>query len=115
MSTEITWEDLEARLQGCMFLIGLTFVDENEAVIEQYQTSGRFKEFDDVLMRLEREDGSIYQVPYDPDTIAYAEPGEYRERSTGRIIVDPDFIIRWTINITKPEAIAEIKQHGFLA
>lgn len=114
MSTEITWEDLEARLQGCMFLIGITFVDDKEAVIDQYQTSGRFQEFDDVLMRIAREDGSIYQVPYDPETITYAEPGEYRERSTGRVITDPDFLIRWTIRITEPSAIEEIKQHGFL-
>jgi len=41
-----------------------------------------------------------------PDLRAFqdAPPGEYRLRSTGEVVVDPDFISSWTINRPPPDA-----------
>ena len=41
--------------------------------------------------------GELRLLP--PDTIAYqpADPGEYRLRSTGDVVLNPDFLSTWTI------------------
>ena len=41
--------------------------------------------------------GELRRLP--PDTRAYqpADPGEYRLRSTGEVVVNPDFLSTWTI------------------
>lgn len=111
----MTWEELQAYLKGKSFLIGLTFIGEDEEEIEQYQTNGTVKELtDDGLLRIMRSDGSIFQMPYDKDTIRNAEKGEYRERATGQIIKDPDFIMTWEIVIIENDNLEEIKKHGYL-
>ena len=40
MQTKITWEELQDYIKGKLFLIGLTFVDKNGDLKEQYQTHG---------------------------------------------------------------------------
>jgi hypothetical protein len=115
-TTEISWEDLHDLLQGCTLLIGLTFVDGNGHVVEQYQTHGTFETFTtDYRMQIRRPDGTLFRLPYEPETISEAAPGEYRERSTGTVITDPDYLVRWTITVNPdaPETIAEIKREGF--
>jgi hypothetical protein len=111
----MTWEQLQKFLKAKVFLIGLTFIDQDEKIIEQYQTSGTLFELSDSgLLRFTRRDGSIFQMPYDKDTIKKAVAGEYREKSTGDIIVNPDYITTWEIKVKHSEDISEIKQRGYI-
>ena len=111
----MTWEELQIYIKGKLFLIGLSFVDKNGDLIEQYQTHGTVVELtNDGLFKLEREDNSIFQMPYDKETINKADKGEYRERSTGQIIKDPDFLMSWEITIDDNYDINEIKKVGFI-
>lgn len=111
----MTWEELQEYLKGKLFLVGLTFVEENGILKEQYQTHGTVQELtNDGLIKLIREDKSIFQMPYDNETIDKAEKGEYRERSTGLIIKDPDYIMSWEISITVNDKINDIKEVGFI-
>jgi hypothetical protein len=66
-------------------------------------------------MQIRRKDGTLYKLPYDPNSIQEAAPGEYRERSTGTVITDPDYLVRWTITVNPdaPENMEEIKRQGF--
>jgi hypothetical protein len=41
--------------------------------------------------------GETYWLPPDPSCFERARPGQYRLRSTGEVIVDPDYISDWTI------------------
>lgn len=109
------WEELQEYLKGKIFLIGLTVIDNKGELIEQYQTHGKVKELMvDGLFKIERRDGSIFQMPYDKDTIKKAEKGEYREKETGHIIKNPDFIMTWEITTTANDNLEEIKQFGYL-
>lgn len=111
----MTWEELQNYLKGKLFLVGLTFVDENGILKEQYQTHGIVQELtNDGLIKLIREDKTIFQMPYDNETINEAEKGEYREKSTGQIINNPDYIMTWEISITENDNINEIKEVGFM-
>lgn len=111
----MTWEELQNYLKSKLFLVGLTFVDENGILKEQYQTHGTVLELkNDGLIKFIREDKSIFQIPYDNETINKAEKGEYRERSTGQIIKNPDYMMSWEISITENDNINNIKEVGFI-
>src|SRR5580765_6390932 len=111
----MTWEELQMFLKGKVFLIGLTFIDKDEKLIEQYQTSGIVEELTDFgLFKFKRTDGSIFQLPYDKETIKQAAKGEYKEKATGNIITDPDYITTWEIVVNNREEILEHKQKGFI-
>jgi len=111
----MTWERLQEYLKGKIFLIGLTFVDKKGDLIEQYQTNGIVSELtNDGLFKIKRKDGSIFQMPYDKDTIKKADKGEYRERATGEIIKDPDFIMTWEITTTANDNLEMTKRNGYI-
>ena len=111
----MTWDELKEYLKEKVFLIGLSFVDKNGDLVEQYQTHGSLIELtDEGLLKIKREDNSIFQMPYDRDTIKKADKGEYRERSTGQIIIDPDYIMTWEITLNENDDTSEMKKVGFV-
>ncbi len=111
----MTWKELQDYIKGKLFLVGLTFVNREGNLIEQYQTHGIISDLtDDGLFKIQKEDGSIFQMPYDNETIQKAENGEYREHSTGLIIKDPDFIMTWKITINENDNTEKIKRVGFI-
>ncbi|MBK9673439.1 MAG: hypothetical protein IPP56_16585 [Bacteroidetes bacterium] len=111
----MTWEELKQFLIGKTFLIGLTFIDQDKKVIEQYQTSGKVDELtDDGIFKFRRFDNSIFQLPYDTKTIREAKEGEYRERETGNIIVNPEYITTWEIVIHNTKNIENMKLKGYV-
>ena len=111
----MTWEQLQAYLKDKMFLIGLTFIDQSGQLIEQYQTHGTVLELtDDGLFKIERKGNSIFQIPYDKDSIKKADKGEYREKGTGTIVKDPDFIMTWEITTFENDNLEDIKKHGYI-
>jgi hypothetical protein len=110
----MTWDELKLYLIGKLFLIGISCVDENDNLIEQIQTSGNVKELtDEGILILTRSDNSIFKIPYDNENISIAEKGEYRERQTGIIVVDPDYITSWTITIHDEKHLDDIRTFGF--
>lgn len=111
----MTWEEFRISLKGKVFLIGLTFVDQNEKLIEQYQTSGIVDELtNDGLLIFKKADGGFFKLPFDKETIRTAPKGEYREKSTGNIILNPDYITTWEIKIKQTDNLDEIKQNGYI-
>lgn len=49
------------------------------------------------LVRIACDDGQTHEYPFDPRTLERAPPGEYRLRSTGQVIVDPHYLMTWTV------------------
>jgi hypothetical protein len=112
---KMNWEQLQKFLQGKMFLIGLTFIEKDRQLIEQYQTHGTVEILTDTgLLKIKRKDGSVFQIPYDKDTIRAAGKGEYRERATGEIINDPDFIMTWEVITDRYDDLSDLKIHGYI-
>lgn len=88
-------------LIGKYVIIGLTYRDEQGEVMEQRQVHGtvvsahQIKGFE-IELAGERS-GDIFTLPPDPRAFKEADPGEYRLRSTGEVVVDPDLVTKWTI------------------
>ena len=87
-----------AELLGAHVLVGITCLDRSGRVAEQYQFHGR-------VVRASRGEGIVIvnavgeelKLPPDGRAFVPADPGEYRLRSTGEVVVDPDYTATWTI------------------
>jgi hypothetical protein len=47
------------------------------------------------LVRLRCDDGEVRDYPFDARTLQRAPAGEYRLRSTGQVVRNPDFLMTW--------------------
>lgn len=111
----MTYKQLQEFLLGKVFLIGLTIIDNEGELIEHYQTHGIVSELtDDGLIRIKRKDNSIFQMPYDKDTINKADKGEYRLSATKEVVIDPDFLMTWEISTNGTNDLDKIKMYGYI-
>ena len=88
-------------LIGKTILIGLTYYTANNEFIEQNQYWGKVVESNENRILVKLNDGEIFRLPPDLSSTQIAAPGEYRLRSTGEIVVNPDYLTTWNIN--RPE------------
>jgi hypothetical protein len=110
----MTWRELRNHLKGKVFLVGLTFIDQEGEIIEVYQTHGIVTKLTiDGFFKIRREDDSIFTILYNKDTIKAAKEGEYREKTTGETIKNPDFIMSWEIKLTSLDELEKIKTRGY--
>lgn len=94
------WDQTRAaKLVGATVLIGITRLSAAGAGREQMfgviRSADARKGFEVVLGG--SRSGQIYWIPPDLRNFSAARPGEYRLRSTGEVISDPDYISNWTI------------------
>jgi len=94
------WDDeVATSLPGKLILVGITYKDAEGAVVESVQFFGRVVKAErarGITLALEGgRSGETYVLPPDMRSLERARPGEYRLRSTGEIVIDPDFLITW--------------------
>jgi len=89
-------------LVGKYVLIGITRLDHTGEFIRQEQYHGRVT-YADRSIRIRLSTGRDYELPPDTRSFRRAAPGEYRLRSTGEMVVDPDFTTSWTVNSPPPD------------
>ena len=88
---------MAAQLLGKHLLVGLTYLNDDGTVDRQEQLHGDVIRADEEGLAIRLPSGGHYWLP--PDFRAYkqAAPGEYRLRSTGEVLIDPDYITTWTV------------------
>ncbi|MBR6782605.1 MAG: hypothetical protein IKM33_05350 [Clostridia bacterium] len=91
---EITPDDL----LGKVLLVGITYYTQSDEFIEQKQFYGTVTEVGSTLIRLRQKDGTEITLPPDLRSTKRARPGEYTLRSTGEVVVNPDFLATWNVN-----------------
>jgi hypothetical protein len=96
------WDsDFAAQLIGKTVLIGITYLDAGGSLLEQVQFHGIIVEArpdHGVIVNCRGENvGQKFTVPPDLRSIQPARPGKYRLRSTGEVVVDPDYTTSWTM------------------
>jgi hypothetical protein len=80
-------------LIGKRILVGLTFVAESGEVTNRAQFHGTIRAATPKGVVVQRADGkSDFTLPPSQEFIEPAAPGQYRLRSTGEVIEDPDFV-----------------------
>jgi hypothetical protein len=87
-------DELAAKLLGRSLLIGITDETHNGELIGRRQVFGQVLVADrrrGICVR-NNKDASEFWLPPDTRGIEAAAPGEYRNRTTGEVIVNPDFL-----------------------
>jgi hypothetical protein len=90
---------LAEQLVGRHVLVGVTFEDRHGAVDRREQLHGYVIVADaerGVAVQLAGS-SKVYWLPPDLRGWTTAPPGEYRLKSTGEVVVDPDYLATWTI------------------
>lgn len=92
-------EQEAAAFIGKHLLVGITRRNRNDEVVGVEQFHGD-------IIRASREEGIILRlhgsnaerwVPPDLSRLEAAEPGEYRLKASGEVVVDPDYLSTWTV------------------
>lgn len=94
------WDDQKAAwLVGKYALVGVAWTEKGAERAEQYH--GRIVSADpEVGISVECEGtwkGETFVIPPSTDFVQPAQPGEYRLRTTGETIVNPDVLTTWRI------------------
>lgn len=92
-------EDRGRSMIGKTILVGLTSISPNGSASEVRQLVGSAEQIDQMGIRLRLEGGDYYDLPPDLRPVDEAMPGEYRLRSTGQVVVDPDFTATWNVRL----------------
>lgn len=92
--SELSFSDL----LGKTILVGITYYTKDNEFIEQKQYWGTVIEANDKQIRFRQKNGDVFWLPPDLSSTKLAPKGEYRLRSTGEIVVDPDFTSVWIAN-----------------
>ncbi len=94
---EITFDDLI----GKVLLVGITYYTHDNEYIEKKQLYGTVTEANENGIRVRQKDGTDFTLPPDLGSTKRARQGEYKLRSTGEVVVNPDFLATWTVNLPK--------------
>ena len=89
-------------LIGKSILVGIAYMDETGVEIDRIQFHGiivRARKNEGIVIEKAKPNGE-FTLPPDLRAISIANPGEYRLRSTGEVVVNPDLLTTWTV--TKP-------------
>lgn len=84
-------------LVGKVLLVGLTYYTKDNEWIRQEQFYGTVTEANESVIRLRQKDGREISLPPDLSSTKRARPGEYKLRSTGETVVDPDYLATWNL------------------
>jgi len=88
------------QLDGAVVLVGMTYNEPSGKRLEQFfGTVIAAHETEGVTLLLEgTRAGETFRLPPDLRAFFPARPGSYRLRTTGEIVVDPDFTATWERN-----------------
>ena len=92
-------DQFAAELIGAHVLVGMTHMDHGGKPINQTQFHGKVTKADpkEGVTIVDAAGEEHWLPPHWPSYVA-AEPGEYRLRSTGEVVVDPDYTSTWTVH-----------------
>ncbi len=81
---------------GKHLLFGVSFTDHEGTLLGQEQGHGEIVEITAEVIKVRRPDSEeLFTLPPFVDELEPAPPGEYRLRSTGEVVVNPDLIGRF--------------------
>ena len=87
----ITFEELV----GKVLLVGITYYTHENELVAQKQFYGTVTEANQSIIKIKQKDGTEIALPPDLSSTKRARPGEYKLRSTGEVVVNPDFFATW--------------------
>jgi hypothetical protein len=97
---DIETERVES-LIGKSILIGLTYIDSKGSITERKELHGKIIKINNsgISVKLQGiHNGENFRLPPNTKALKEASPGEYRLRTTGEVIINPDLFITYEVN-----------------
>jgi len=85
-------------IAGKTIIIGVTTLDSSGKVVKRFQIYGTVSEATREKFVIRRPNGKNYTLPPFYSNVCPAAPGEYRLRSTGEVVVNPDYTTTWDVH-----------------
>jgi hypothetical protein len=100
---EVFDDALAKNLVGKTLLIGITHTDSDGKMLRRSQIVGLVTVANRAKGICIRDNRTSEEKWFPPDTrgIEPAPPGEYRNRATGEVVNDPDYLDSWTVAAPK--------------
>lgn len=96
-------EQVASEILGASVVVGLTFNKPDGQLDHHEQMHGRVGTADvqrGICVHLEgHREGEMFWLPPDTRSVFRASPGEYRLKSTGEVVSNPDFTLQYTITL----------------
>lgn len=83
---------------GKTIIAGITTLDASGKVVKRFQIYGTVSEATSEKFVIRRPNGKHYTLPPFYSNVCPAAPGEYRLRSTGEVVVNPDYTTTWDVH-----------------
>lgn len=99
----MTEDTMHSQLIGKTILLGNTILDRHGKVSEQKQMHGVVVVANEEGIKIELPSRDYFYLPPGFGAICPAKPGEYRLRSTGEVVVNPDYLTEWTVYASSEE------------
>jgi hypothetical protein len=91
-----------ATLLGSHLLVGFTYLRPDGGLDRRLQFHGTVESVGEDVVEVRRADtGEIFTLPSAPEAYEPAPPGEYRLKTTGEVVVDPDFTCTYEVHPTQ--------------
>jgi len=88
---------------GKHLLMSLTYLNASGEVDHKSQRHGIITRINEAVIAVDLQDtGEEFTLPADLSALTVAAEGEYRLKPSGTVVVDPDYLVVYTIG--KPEA-----------
>jgi hypothetical protein len=84
-------------LIGMTALVGITTLDHQGTLVRREQFHGTIAAVTEREISIRLPDGTTRSLPPAPEAFSPARQGEYRLKSTGEVVVDPDLVSVWTL------------------
>lgn len=84
-------------LLGKTALVGISRYGKDGACIGRTQFFGTVTRADEKAIVISESGGEEHTLPPDTSPVRRARPGEYKLRSNGQTVKDPDFLITWNV------------------
>jgi hypothetical protein len=87
-------------LIGKSVVIGFSYIDQDDNLIQQDQFFGDIINFNERVCVVKiKSTGNEMTLPPVVEAFSEATKGEYRNNKTGEVITDPDLTVAWTIRV----------------
>ncbi|WP_139042153.1 hypothetical protein [endosymbiont of Riftia pachyptila] len=97
-----------------VLLVGITLIDKDNNVLKQIQVHGNIvRVSSDGISIINNNTNKEFTIPADFENITEASPGEYKLRSTGEVVIDPDYISSWTVHNADENSVDLYESVGF--
>ncbi len=88
-------------LIGKIVLVGFTYYRKNGEFAERKQFFGKVFEVLESTVWIRKNNGEEFSIPNDKNAIEIAPEGEYRLKTTGEVVVNPDYLSTWNVTMNE--------------